>query len=384
MNTRERFEAAYTGRPTDRVPICAWLGMPLLRQLTGKGPRAVLEELVNDPLTMVRIQEGLGLDPVLVTPDERRFSMHRYPRLLYSWPEEALETWRVREEVQEEDGRNFRTHRFTATTPEGPVTWSYRMGEGQVAEVEPAVKNERDLDLCIRYLPEPESLNQEKLKSMVDAVGDRAFWMHCFIGIWGEAANMRGLVTIACDLIDQPGFVEKFSEFLRDRAIRRVRHLAATGVHSILYDQSWAGIGFSPQQFRRFMYPYDKAVVEAAKEAELLVSYHNCGCGQAFIEDMADTGAHSLETLTPKTSSGDFDLAESKRRVGDRITLNGGFNERILSNGKPEEVRDEVKRCIDAAGGGGRYVLRSTGQIMDSAPGNIQVFAEAGREYGRY
>ncbi len=384
MNTRERFEAAYTGRPTDRVPICAWLGMPLLRQLTGKGPRAVLEELVNDPLTMVRIQEGLGLDPVLVTPDERRFSMHRYPRLLYSWPEEALETWRVREEVQEEDGRNFRTHRFTATTPEGPVTWSYRMGEGQVAEVEPAVKNERDLDLCIRYLPEPESLNQEKLKSMVDAGGDRAFWMHCFIGIWGEAANMRGLVTIACDLIDQPGFVEKFSEFLRDRAIRRVRHLAATGVHSILYDQSWAGIGFSPQQFRRFMYPYDKAVVEAAKEAELLVSYHNCGCGQAFIEDMADTGAHSLETLTPKTSSGDFDLAESKRRVGDRITLNGGFNERILSNGKPEEVRDEVKRCIDAAGGGGRYVLRSTGQIMDSAPGNIQVFAEAGREYGRY
>ncbi len=384
MNTRERFEAAYTGRPTDRVPICAWLGMPLLRQLTGKGPRAVLEELVNDPLTMVRIQEGLGLDPVLVTPDERRFSMHRYPRLLYSWPEEALETWRVREEVQEEDGRNFRTHRFTATTPEGPVTWSYRMGEGQVAEVEPTVKNERDLDLCIRYLPEPESLNQEKLKSMVDAVGDRAFWMHCFIGIWGEAANMRGLVTIACDLIDQPGFVEKFSEFLRDRAIRRVRHLAATGVHSILYDQSWAGIGFSPQQFRRFMYPYDKAVVEAAKEAELLVSYHNCGCGQAFIEDMVDTGAHSLETLTPKTSSGDFDLAESKRRVGDRITLNGGFNERILSNGKPEEVRDEVKRCIDAAGGGGRYVLRSTGQIMDSAPGNIQVFAEAGREYGRY
>ena len=384
MNTRERFEAAYTGRPTDRVPICAWLGMPLLRQLTGKGPRAVLEELVNDPLTMVRIQEGLGLDPVLVTPDERRFSMHRYPRLLYSWPEEALETWRVREEVQEEDGRNFRTHRFTATTPEGPVTWSYRMGEGQVAEVEPAVKNERDLDLCIRYLPEPESLNQEKLKSMVDAGGDRAFWMHCFIGIWGEAANMRGLVTIACDLIDQPGFVEKFSEFLRDRAIRRVRHLADTGVHSILYDQSWAGIGFSPQQFRRFMYPYDKAVVEAAKEAGLLVSYHNCGCGQAFIEDMADTGAHSLETLTPKTSSGDFDLAESKRRVGDRITLNGGFNERILSNGKPEEVRDEVKRCIDAAGGGGRYVLRSTGQIMDSAPGNIQVFAEAGREYGQY
>lgn len=383
MNTRERFEAAYTGLATDRVPVCAWLGMPLLRQLTGHGPRAILEELVENPLEMVRIQEDLGLDPVLVTPDERRFSMHRYPRLLYSWPEEALETWHVREEVQK-DGHNFRTHRYTATTPEGPVTWSYRMGDGQVAEVEPAVKNERDLDLCIRYLPEPESLNQDKLKAMVDTAGDRAFFMHCFIGVWGEAANMRGLVTLACDLIDQPKFVEKFSEFLRDRAIRRVRHLAATGVHSILYDQSWVGIGFSPEQFRRFMYPYDTAVVEAAKEAGFLVSYHNCGCGQAFIEEMADTGAHSLETLTPKTSSGDFDLAESKRRVGDRITLNGGFNERILPEGRPGEVRDEVRRCIDAAGAGGRYVLRSTGQVMDSAPGNLQLFAEAGKEFGSY
>ena len=132
------------------------------------------------------------------------------------------------------------------------------------------------------------------------------------------------------------------------------------------------------------MLPYDKAVVEAAKEAGFLVSYHNCGSGQAFIEDMASTGAHSLETLTPKESSGDFDLTESKRRVGDRITLNGGFNERILADATAREVRDEVKRCLDAAADGGRYILRSTGQILDSAPGNIEVFTEAGKEYGRY
>ena len=132
------------------------------------------------------------------------------------------------------------------------------------------------------------------------------------------------------------------------------------------------------------MLPYDQPVIEAAKEAGFLVSYHNCGSGQAFIEDMASTGADSLETLTPRESSGDFDLAESKRRVGDRITLNGGFNERILAEATPQQVRDEVKRCIDAAADGGRYVLRSTGQIFDTAPGNIEVFTQAGREFGTY
>ncbi len=384
MNTRERFEAAYTGNPLDRVPVCAWLGLPLLRTLTGgKGPRAILGESVEDPLQIIQLQENLGLDPVLVTADERWFSMYRVPRLLYSWPEEAMETWQVTEEVENE-GHGFYTHRFTATTPEGSVNWALQVGDAQVAEVEPAIKEENDLDLCIKYMPEPESLNQNNLKRMVDLVGSRGFFMHNFIGVWGEAANMRGLVTLTCDLMEEPRFVEKISEFLRDRSIRRVRHLAETGVHSVIYDQSWVGMGFSPAQFRKFMLPYDQPVIEAAKEAGFLVSYHNCGSGQAFIEDMASTGADSLETLTPRESSGDFDLAESKRRVGDRITLNGGFNERILAEATPQQVRDEVKRCIDAAADGGRYVLRSTGQIFDTAPGNIEVFTQAGREFGTY
>ncbi len=383
MNTRERFEAAYTGNSLDRVPVCGWVGLPLLRTLTGKGPRAILEEAVQDPSRIVKVQEDLGLDPLLLTVDDRWFSMYRYPRLLHSWPDEALETWQVTEEIEDE-GYGFYTHHVTATTPEGPVTWSYQVGDAQVAEVEPAIKEEKDLDLCIKHMPEPESLNQDNLKRMVDSVGDRAFCMHNFIGVWGEAANMRGLVTLTCDLMEEPRFVHKISEFLRDRSIRRVRHLAQTGIHSVVYDQSWVGMGFSPAQFREFMLPYDKPVVEAAKEAGVLVSYHNCGSGQAFIEDMAATGADSLETLTPKQSSGDFDLAESKRRVGDQITLNGGFNEPILADATPDQVRDEVRRCIDSAAGGGRYVLRTTGQIFDAAPGSIETFTEAGREYGRY
>ena len=45
---------------------------------------------------------------------------------------------------------------------------------------------------------------------------------------------------------------------------------------------------------------------------------------------------------------------------------------------------DEVKRCIDAAAAGGRYILRPIGQVTDVAPGNFEAFVEAGRAYGRY
>ena len=77
------------------------------------------------------------------------------------------------------------------------------------------------------------------------------------------------------------------------------------------------------------------------------------------------TGADSLETLTPRNSFGDFDLAEVKRSVGDQITLQGGFNERVSVNASPEEIIGTVKWCLDTAAECGRYILRSTGQVLD-------------------
>lgn len=383
MNTVERYTAAYTGKPLDRIPICAWLGMPLLQGLTGWPIPKIIKTIITDPLWIVELQESLGFDPIVVTVDDRWFSMHYYWRMLYSWPEAALDTWRVTAQVSEVS-QGFTDYQFTATTPEGPVTWGYQVGGGQVSELERPIKEEADLDLLINYMPPPESLNQGKLAAMVNTVGGRGFFTHNFIGVWGEAANMCGLVTLCTDIYERPEFVKRISEFLMERSIRRVKHLAHTGVHSLLYDQSWVGVGFSPQVYREFMLPYDREVVRTAREAGMLVSYHNCGRGTLFLEDMVSTGADALETLTPKTSSGDFDLANVKQRVGSAITLNGGFNERILASATVTAIRDEVKRCLDIAARDGRYILRTCGQIFDAAPGNLEAFTAAGREYGRF
>ncbi|MFN8006951.1 MAG: uroporphyrinogen decarboxylase family protein [Terriglobia bacterium] len=383
MNTVERFQAVFQGKPVDRVPVCAWLGLPLLKTLMGKTTLELLHTMVSDPLQIVHVQEQLGLDPILVAVDDRWFSMHRFWRLLYSWPQEALENWQVSQEVIER-GNGFAVYRFVVSTPHGPIRWSYRVGDSQVSPLERPIQEERDLDLLIQSMPDPEWLNQDKLCRIVRQVADRAFHTFNFMGVWGEAVNMRGLERLITDMYESPSFVERLSEFLAERAIRRIKHLAKTGIHSIIYDQSWVGVGFSAETFRKFMLPYDRKVVSAAREAGLLVSYHNCGRGIQFLEEMLSTGAEALETLTPKENSGDFDLSEVKRRVGNHVTLNGGFNERLLASGQANEVRDEVTRCLDAAGSGGRYILRTCGQIMKAAPNNIEIFAETARERGRY
>jgi len=77
------------------------------------------------------------------------------------------------------------------------------------------------------------------------------------------------------------------------------------------------------------------------------------------------------------------DLADAAARVGKRITLFGGFNEHLLYQGTAEQVEAEVRRCLDATRNA-RYILRSTGQIMDAMPGNIEAMTRAVNRYGMY
>ena len=273
MNTVERLTAVFKGEPVDRVPVTGWLGWKLLKRLTGKNVRTMMTEWVENPVgSIVKIQEDLGFDPIILTVCDCWTSTHRFWRLLYSWPPEALANWQVKEEIVEHK-QGSTTHHFTASTPQGDLAWGYTVADAGVCPGERPLKEEKDLEL-LQYLPEPESLNQDKLTAMVKKVGNRAFFTHNFIGVWGEAVNWRGLATLSTDLYDRPEWVKRLMEILMERAIRRVRHLGKTGIHSIVYDETWVGMGLSPQIYEEFILPYDKQVVKAARDAGILVSYH--------------------------------------------------------------------------------------------------------------
>ena len=230
------------------------------------------------------------------------------------------------------------------------------------------LKREEDLEL-LAYRPDPASLNIERLARMVRLVAKRAVFHHVTPGTWDEACQLRGINNLALDIFDRPAWVHRLMRVIADNQVRLMTRLAESGIETINYNETWVGFGISPAAYREFILPYDTEVVQAIHRAGMLVSYHNCGRARRLLELHADTGADALETLTPAGRSGDVDLAEAKARVGKRITLNGGFNERVLYEGAPKDVDAEVRRCLDAAADGGRYILRSTGQIMDAGAG---------------
>lgn len=385
MDSHERFLATMRGAMPDRVPVACWLGLPYLMQMTpgATGYTDLFRRWIADPVpTIVSIQERLGLDPMVLTQQLHPGEVITYPDLLFSWPDDALAGWRERREVVGREA-DHQIVRRTVTTPEGELSYTYRLDDHTRSSFEHLLKRPEDLAL-LAYQPDPARLNIDRLARMVRLVDKRAVFHHVTPGVWDEACQLRGINNLALDMYDRPGWVRELMRCITDRQLRLMARLAESGIETINYNETWVGFGISPAAYGEFILPYDREVVAAIHAAGMLVSYHNCGRARRLLELHADTGADALETLTPAGRSGDVDLADAKARVGDRITLYGGFNERVLYEGTAEDVATEVRRCLDAAGQGGRYILRSTGQIMAAQPGHIEAMTAAVRQYGTY
>ncbi len=386
MNSVERIETAFRKGTPDRVPVVFRLALRFLKNDLLHSPPAIsklYDAWIEDPVnTIVKTQEDLGLDPIIVTASLHPGEWEVWPRRLMSYPEDATETWRERTEVIEVES-DSRTLRVAIDTPRGPLSYVYRIDDNGVWPLEPILKKPEDLEL-LTYRPDPMLLNIDPLKRMVAKARDRAFFRHAVPGVWDEAAELRGLVELSVDTFERPEWVRELLDVVKAQKVRHLQRIAESGVHSIAYIQDWVGLGLSPKFYNEFILEDDREMMKVAHSLGLLVTYHNCGRGSRFLEQMIDSGPDALETITSAAASGDFDLADVKRRVGHDVCIFGGFNERLLTSEDPIIVQDEVKRCLDAAAEGGAYVMHGCGQVFEGRPMNLELVAETVQRYGAY
>lgn len=385
MNSVERLKAAFRHELPDRVPVVVWLGLPLVQKLLPRPApmRELYPRWADDPGgTIVKMQEDLGLDPIVGTASEHVGEWEIWPTYLESWPAEATRDWRVARRVvsRADDGAIVEK---AIATPEGELKYSYRISNYSIWPLEAALRDEQDLEL-LKYRPDPAFMILDPLARMVRETRDRAFFTHAVSGVWNEAGEWRGGVNLALDIYDRPEWLHRLLRILTDRQKRLLNRLAETGIQAIQYSQDWAGIGLSPEHYREFILPYDVEVIDWAHRAGLLVTYHLCGKGSHLLELLIASGTDALETLTPAGNGGDFDLAATKLQVGSRVCLYGGFNERVFLKNDPQAVVDETRRCLEAAGEGGGYILRTAGQVFEARPELIQLMVKTAREYGAY
>ena len=292
------------------------------------------------------------------------------------------ESWRVESEVL--PGGPYQTTRHTIHTPKGTLSMALQSNEHTAWVVERPIKEKGDIAL-LEFMPAP-LCDVQAVNAAAQAFGERGlvrghipgFDIYGQPGTWQDASCLYGIENLIFATHDDPAWVDELLGILRRRKEIFIRSLKGAR-----YDLLELGGGdasstvISPRLFDRFVAPHDSILIDLAHENGQRIVYHTCGGMMPILENVAAMRPDAMETFTPIGMGGDMDLAQAKRRIGDKVCFIGGFDQFHYFLGcSPEETRLAVRRCFETAGVGGGYILSPSDHFFDADLALIEAFAD--------
>ena len=212
-------------------------------------------------------------------------------------------------------------------------------------------------------------------------------------GLCEVACRIRGMENFLCDLMVE----EAVTAALLDKILQlklEFWHMALGELGDlvdVVLEADDYGTQESqlvpPERFRSIFKPrlaeLFAAIKRDAPHAKLLM--HSCGSVRDIIPDFIQIGVDVLNPVHV-TASG-MEPAGLKRDFGDALCFWGGGvdTQGVLPTGTPRQVRDDVRRNVQALAEGGGYVYNTVHNIQaDVPPENIVAMYEALAEAGRY
>ena len=123
----------------------------------------------------------------------------------------------------------------------------------------------------------------------------------------------------------------------------------------------------SPRIFEQFIKPYLARHVRLARRYDIRVMLHSCGAIRELIPELIEIGIDILNPIQVRAKG--MVPAELKREFGGILSFHGGIDiQKTLPYGRPEDVRAEVRDCVQTLGKGGGYILCSTHNIQSDTP----------------
>ncbi len=199
---------------------------------------------------------------------------------------------------------------------------------------------------------------------------------------------LRGMEQTYIDLAADDGVAEAIIAHIVEYFLeynRRVFEAAGSAIDIFMMGDDFGaqqGLMMRPETWRRFFRRGFAAYIELAHEYGLKVMHHTCGSVVDLIPDFIDCGLDILQSIQPQAAG--MELAKLRRTYGRDLCFHGGIDiQGILPHGTPQDVRDHVRRQVDAAGDEGGYILCTAHNIQPDTPlENVLTLFEAYEEYG--
>ncbi len=143
----------------------------------------------------------------------------------------------------------------------------------------------------------------------------------------------------------------------------------------------------SPRIFREQLKPRLKILFDCVRQLAPNAKrfFHSCGNVRPLLPDFIEIGVEILNPVHIQAAG--MEPAALKREFGDALVFWGGGvdTQGVLPAGTPNEVKDDVRRNIEALAPGGGFVFNTVHNIQADVPAeNIIAMWEAVQEYGVY
>lgn len=381
MNSKERFLNVLTGKKTDRLPVTTHHIMPsfLKNYMNGISDQEFFDYFELDPVKWVIVHSPDTSKGEYYDPSQTEIGFLEAQRI-------CTDNWRFRSE--EINGKEYPTRRISIVTPDKTLSMVIQINEHTSWVCEHIIKEKSDIDILAKYMPAPKC-DVEAINKTASAYGDRGLirgHIPCFDvfgqpGCWQDAACMFGIQDLIMSVFMDPEWVHTFLKILQQRKMTFIESL-----RGVNYDILELGGGdasttvISPEIFNEFVARYDAPLIEAAHKAGQRIVYHTCGGMMPILEDIAAMKPDAMETFTPESMGGDALLPEAKRRIGDKVCMIGGFDQFHFFTGCTEDdTRREVRRCFEAAGEGGGFILSPSDHFFEADLKLLKAFSEEAR-----
>lgn len=374
MNNRERLLKVLRRELPDCVPVCPDISNMVPVRMTGKPFWDIY--LYQDPPLWKAYTDAVKYFNI-----DGGFELYEFGDLFgdeeTGWKEKIVfrsESRIVTRELNEDTGKWSRyAVVYTKDNPPGTGVTPDNLGLKPIPDVWEDIKG-------VKEWPK----GMELWKMIKKEMGD--------YGITGMPSGVKTLILETPD--DIYAYYENPRKYfeIRDQMIEKMeKRMAVISTLDIKPDFLFCGasgslVFQSPDIFRELVLPALQRVTELAAGMGIPSHVHSCGPETGLVKMAAEETKLTIIDPLEIPPMGDSNLAELKKRYGDKIILKGNLHTtNVMLNGSVEDVIEASKRAIDDAAAGGGFVLSTGDQCgRDTPDENIFALVETARTYGKY
>ncbi len=183
--------------------------------------------------------------------------------------------------------------------------------------------------------------------------------LFCPQGLFERLHFLMGFEDALCAIMEEPEAVSELVSAIADKKIEFVEKAAKyyqPDYFTFLDDYAHkTGLFMSKDIFRSIFKPHLKRIVEAVNKTDMTFKMHCCGKMEDLLDDFMEIGITTFDPVQVVNN-----IPEMKKKTLGKAGIVGGLDVQgvvDMVGANEEDIRKEVRRCIDEYAADGGYMI---------------------------